>query len=140
MVIRSGQMDVFNEEAHRAFERRLVEYLRDRYGQTPVPTAAAEVPLSKLPQVVLEKMVAYGVRKAELYGLRKQPQLAAFVTLMFLDGPRFDEDPEVKVELRDATIPDSCRMDHVCAVVPQRVWQAIRSRYDAGSWREARSV
>jgi len=140
MMIRSGQIDVFNEEAQQAFEQRLLDYLRERYGRTPVPTVGGDVPLSKLPNAILEKMVAYGVRKAERYGLRKQPQLAAFVTLMFLEGPHFNEDPEVETGLRDATIPDSCRMDHVCAVVPKRVWKAVRSRYNAGSWLEARPV
>jgi len=82
-------------------------------------------------------MARFGVAKAKKYGLTWQSSLAGFTVLMFLYGPDFDRNPLVQRELTDATVPDEIRVDHLCAVIPDKVWDDIRRTQEPDGWQRA---
>jgi hypothetical protein len=127
-------MAVFSNAAEHQYQRRVAEYLRIHYGQVRVQNGSGSVTLAQLTKSTFELFVAFGMARAQKYGIRHQAGIAAFIALSFLVGPTFDENPVVNAELKREDVPDHGRMDHLCAVIPSSVWANVRACYDAAGW------
>jgi hypothetical protein len=130
-------MAVFRNAAERQFQRRVAEYLRSHYGDVLVEHRMGSFTIAESPEPTLGLFVSWGMAKAQKYGIRHQAGIAAFIALLFLVGPTFDENPAVNAELNHKEVPDHVRMDHVCAIIPDSVWANVRACYDAAGWPSA---
>lgn len=135
MVIRSAQISVLAESQ---FDQALRRYLRKELDSCPIPVdGATTVNLASLPEQTLAAIVRIGIYKARSYGIRSQATIAAFTALMCRFGPYFDEHPLVHRELAHPDVPDDARLDHLCAVLPDTVWERVKQSYGAADWATA---
>ncbi len=99
MIIRSGQMEVLSDDAHRKFERQLVEELR-RFAPWHAEILGADG---------LLKCVRYAEKHAEPYGFTNRGPIRLYLQSMFLLGSDFDTDPTLPWAaqvLNDSSIHD----------------------------------
>lgn len=84
LVIRESQMEVFKEEARRAFEDEMVAHL-----------AEFSPPLFKaIGEEQMRKAIQFGVGRAESYGFTFRGPVRLYLELMLLFGSYFDTDPQ----------------------------------------------
>src|SRR6185503_8352236 len=83
MWIHSAQMDAFRQAAEAAFEDRMVAHFQ---GELPEPCALAG-------EAGLRSAIRLGLERARGYGLGGEASVCSFITVMFLLGSGFDDDP-----------------------------------------------
>ena len=66
--------------------------------------------------------VHLGVDRARAHGLDTDGSITAFVTLMFLVAPNFDEQPDIRKALEDAALPPDERMQQIFAKTKESDW------------------
>ncbi len=91
LVIRKSQIDAFEKVAVRRFEEGLLDHLRGFF-----PQHAAI-----LGETPLQRVVRYGLRRAESRGLGTERAIYLYIALMFMLGSRFDEDPQMPWALQE---------------------------------------
>jgi hypothetical protein len=104
LIIRKGQMDVFEKHMIDAFNNRMVSHLRNTY---PEET-------SVIPDEDLSAMVKSGSEKAESYGIVEDDDIQRFLGYMLTYGSDFDTDsahPEVQEILADARLDGEEKID-----------------------------
>src|SRR5581483_6896566 len=84
MIIRRQQLETFELNAERRFERQMAGHLR-----TFSPQHA-----KTLNDETLDRIVDNGVERAHAYGLSSQGAVQFFVETMFILGGQFDSDPQ----------------------------------------------
>jgi hypothetical protein len=127
-------MAAFAAHTRVEFERRLADYLRAKHGRLLIPTPDGILPLGAIESTGLREMVAYGVRKARLYGMTWESALAAFTMMTLTVGPLFDEHPAVRSELRAREVPVNSIVDHARYAVSRNVWDDVRGDYTPRAW------
>jgi len=85
LVMRKSQMEVFESIATRRFEAGLADHVRAFF-----PHHAAV-----LGDARLQKVLRYGLQRAESRGLKTERGICLYIVLMFLLGSRFDQDPQL---------------------------------------------
>ena len=93
LVIRPEQMEAFKPVAEAAFARRVAERLQQENPETIVRLPDATLAISEVPNEVLIELVRAAMRRADQYGLNLESTIGAFVYLMFVTAPNFDEHP-----------------------------------------------
>jgi hypothetical protein len=61
--------------------------------------------------------------------------LTAFVVLMFLTAPNFDEHPLIQHMLLDEAIEPNKRLDELWQRTVDQNWVAVKQSYDPGLWK-----
>ena len=85
MKIRKEQMEAFSEAGAQHFEDHMVEYLWEYFpGQCEVLT-----------EDVVRTVIRHGMERAGNHEIETERDLSYYITLMFLLGSHFDEDPQV---------------------------------------------
>jgi hypothetical protein len=74
------------------------------------------------------RRVALGVDRAHAHGLEEPEAITAFVSLMFLVSPRFDEQPAIAAALKDRTVPEKERISTLFQKTKESDWD------DAGNF------
>ena len=83
---------------------------------------------------VLRSMVKTAIARARSHDLTKAEDIAAFSAVMFEIAPNFDEQPDVKLVLGDATFPPAERFYQLFARVNEESWAEAEKRYDELVW------
>lgn len=136
LTIRQEQFDAFQPVADDSFARRLAEFLKSRHPRAVVrrPAAQASV-VGRLGERELLELVRAGIARARRYGLRNESSLAAFVTLMFLTAPNFDEHPLVRRVLAGDQAPPESKMERLLSNVNADNLRVVKQAYDPDAWR-----
>jgi hypothetical protein len=122
LTIRSEQMRAFDAATEPAFIDRLVDHLETFHDDSIAGLEAAE----------LRRRVAAGLARARGYRIYQQDLLTAFVSLMFVIAPNFDEHPTIR-----AILTQSGRYDDRAqrlAGLPQTCWEEARQSSDSRAW------
>lgn len=82
----------------------------------------------------LREMVENGLARARSHGLDDPKSLTAFVAIMFEIGPNFDEEPEIRAALADASVPMAERFDTLLARVSDAAWERAEAQRDSLAW------
>lgn len=134
LTIRSEQFAVFQPVAEHSFARRVAAHLRAQHGAIAVQLPDGVVTLAQLPNEKILSMVKSGIERARRYGLQWESSITAFVVVMFVAAPNFDEHPLIQRILRDDKLSPDLRIDHLWQHTSEQNWQAIKQRYDANAW------
>jgi hypothetical protein len=132
--IRPEQVEVFQPAAEDAFERRVVEYLRENHADEIVVLPAGEHEVKDLDDETLLKMVRAGIARARSYDMTWESSITAFVVLMFIVAPNFDSHPLINRALRDDKVDPNSRVEEIWDHTTEANWDAARDSYDAGGW------
>ncbi len=134
LKIRNQQMQAFQTVAEVAFLRKLVEYLYEHHGQVAVQLPENFTVIVQIPENQIKTLVANGINRARAYGISSEVSLAAFVVLMFVTAPNFDEHPLIKRLLKDERIAANERIDSLWQHTTEQNWQVVKQNYDAKAW------
>src|SRR5829696_8588901 len=99
--IRPEQLATFKSIAEDAFIAETVAYLRENYSDRTVHVPAGSSAVGVLTDQTLRLMVQRGIERADRYDIRSRAGLKAFVVLMIITAPNFDEQPLIKRILSD---------------------------------------
>lgn len=124
MQIRAEQLEAFRPRADELLAARVVEHLRENHPEE----------VGRLPDDVLAEMVSNGLARARRYGLTLESSLTAFVVLMFVVAPNFDEHPLIRHVLTDESEPPDRRVDALAERISEANWEEAERRYDPGAW------
>ena len=83
LIIRPEQMDVFQQHAFHSFEDRMVRHIRKHFTHTYEYQGEKNV----------REVVRYADRQARAYGFETQRSLCLYLTVCYMFGACFDEDP-----------------------------------------------
>ncbi len=122
MNLRSDQVATIEKNASMTFVHSVCDHLRAHHPSV-LPSSDQQ----------LELKVRVGVARAQLRGLKLQPKIAFYITLMFEIAPNFDDQPNIwRVLYRAGSEPD-IQIDYLPALVGEKDWAAAK----AGSGRQA---
>ena len=132
--VRSEQIRVFQPSAEEALVVRVAEYLRENHGADAVRLPQSRNTVAELPGGVLREMVKGGISRARGYGLEWKSNLKAFVALMFVGAPNFNEYEKAAAFLSDEAIPAEERIDKLLDELRDEDWEAIEKNYNPHRW------
>jgi hypothetical protein len=90
--------------------------------------------VKEVPEDTLHIMVHHGITRGRKYGMTWESALSAFVTLMFVTAPNYDEHPAVRRVLRDERITPNSRVNQLWDQITEQEWETIRKDYAASAW------
>ncbi len=134
LKIRSQQMQAFQSVAERAFLRKLKEYLFEQHAQVAVQLPESLTVIAQIPENQLNILITNGINRARAYGISSETALAAFVVLMFVTAPNFDDHPLIKRLLKDERIAANERLDSLWQHTTEQNWQVVKQNYKAKAW------
>jgi hypothetical protein len=134
LKIRPEQMDSFAETAQAAFVRRVAVYLREKHSEVIVELPDATLAVKQIPEDMLCEMARRGVERAREYGMAWESSITAFVVLMFVAAPNFDDHPLIQRTLKDESIPPDSRIDQLWERTTDQNWEAVERGYDPQGW------
>ena len=113
MKIRDEQLEAFTEARVASFEQYMYDHLRKW-----IPGECAE-----LGEEGVRQRVRDGVERAARYDVLGQRDMARFIDLMFVLGPRFDRDSRHRWAgdiLADKTLTPTKKVDRLCTEANRR--------------------
>ncbi|HLM02671.1 MAG TPA: hypothetical protein VK400_16575 [Pyrinomonadaceae bacterium] len=160
LIVRPAQLEAFQPQADAAFETQVVQYLQEEHGEDivrlPTGVLIIEQPSAKtlqekyeddfeqlpegmfiveqLPDEILLGMVRSGIARARNYEMSWESSLTAFVVLMFVIAPNFDQHPNIQRVLKDTTIVPDERIDHLWERTSEEDWEKVAQHYDSSAW------
>lgn len=134
LKIRSEQIRIYQPDAEEAFVTRIIDYLRENHAQDVVRLPEAEMSIAGLSEGDLRRLVKAGIRAARSYGVEWKSNLMAFVTMMFLGAPNFDEYEKAAQILNDEKLPAEERIDKLTREISDADWAAIAENYNPFKW------
>lgn len=91
LVMRKSQMEAFEKIAARRFEESLLDHFRAFFPQHAAVLGEAQ----------LQRVLRYGLQRAESRALGTERAIYLYIALMFMLGSRFDEDPQLPWAARE---------------------------------------
>jgi hypothetical protein len=134
LKIRPEQFAVFQPVAEQAFIRRVVEHLRQQHPEAVVQLAGEVLLIRQLGETQLRRLVGSGLARARALGMDWESSLMAFVVLMFVVAPNFDEHPLIQRVLKDERVAANARLGQLWERTSDENWEAARKNYDARAW------
>src|SRR5215831_1770471 len=135
LKIRSEQIAAFQPVADAGFARRLTQYVRHApHASVTVLIPSGATPVNMIPNAVLRRMVQTGIERGRGYGLSWESSLAAFVLIMFVAAPNFDQHPLIQRVLRDDDAPPDGRIESLWSRISNENWRAVEAYYDPRAW------
>jgi hypothetical protein len=86
-----------------------------------------------LPDAEILRRCQAGLGRARAHGIDVPEAITAFVALMFLVSPRFDEHPAIAAVLGDRTLPPAERMQQLFRRTREADWETAAA-LGGGSW------
>lgn len=124
LKIRDSQLDAFKPSGDDEVLDFVVEHLECEHRRL----------VASIPPEDLREMAANGIRRARSHGFSTAADLAAFVAIMFVIAPNFDEHPAIRSALRDDSDRPGDRFDRVFDRAPDSAWAEAERDYDADAW------
>jgi hypothetical protein len=139
LKVRHSQLKAFQPSAEAAFEHRVADYLRENHADGAVKLPAdsgevKEVEVKSLDDETLLKMIRTGIARARSYGMTWESSLTAFVVIMFVIAPNFDEHPLMTHILKDGSIEPDERIDRLWEHTTDSNWEAAKRDYNVAAW------
>ena len=134
LKIRAEQFEVFQPVAEAAFVRRIVEHLRKHHADTMVQLPNEVRLVKQISDERLLRMAKEGISRARGYGMDWESAVTAFVVLMFIAAPNFDEHPLIQRVLKDERVPANSRIDQLWEQPSEDNWETVRKNYEATAW------
>jgi hypothetical protein len=134
LMIRAKQLDVFQPVAESAFVRRVVAHLRDNHADAVIQLPNEVILVKQISDGRLRRMAEDGIARARDYGMDWESTITAFVVLMVVIAPNFDEHPLIERVLRDERAPANSRIDQLWERTSEENWEVIRKNYDPTAW------
>ncbi|HST23420.1 MAG TPA: hypothetical protein VLR90_20070, partial [Blastocatellia bacterium] len=120
--------------AEAAFVRRVAEHLRDNHSDAVVQFPNEVILVKQIADERLRRVAHDAVTRARTYGLSWESAVTAFVVLMFVTAPNFDEHPLIQRILKDERVPANSRIDQLWERTTDENWEAVRKNYDPTAW------
>lgn len=121
--IRTEQIAAFQAQYDTGLLARVVHHIRAEHHDV----------VEGFPESLVREMVQNGLLRARRYGLTWESNLTAFVSLMFVIAPNFDEQPAIHRVLTRADLPPDERFGRM-ERVRDRHWRDAQHRYDERAW------
>lgn len=134
LKIRPEQLEAFQPVADAGFVRRLSDYLRREHPDIAVRTPSGVLKMNQIPAKTIEWMVQTGIARGRRYGLSWESSLAAFVVIMFVAAPNFDQHPLIQRVLSDDDAPPNGRIERLWRRISNQNWRAVEAYYDPHAW------
>jgi hypothetical protein len=134
LTISPEQFEVFQPVAEAAFVRRVVEHLRADHANVVLRLPNEVALLKQTSDERLREMVKNAVARARGYGLDWEASVTAFVVLMFVAAPNFDEHPLIHRVLKDGRVDANSRVDQLWERTSEENWDAVAKNYDPTAW------
>lgn len=134
LKVRTQQMQVFQSVAETAFLHKLVEYFYQQHPQVAVQIGDNLTVICQIPEKELKVLVSNGIAYARTYGITSESSLAAFVVLMFVTAPNFDDHPLIKRLLEDEKVAPNDRIDSFWQHTTEQNWQVVKQNYNSKTW------
>jgi hypothetical protein len=135
LTIRREQYEVFRPVAEEVFINEITDYLGRVHGERIVRLPDGALSVGAIPEDRLRNIVKGGVAKARAYDLTSKSALTAYVVLMFLAAPNFDEHPLIQHMLLDEAIEPNKRLDELWQRTVDQNWIAVKQSYDPAVWK-----
>ncbi|MBS1792237.1 MAG: hypothetical protein JSS81_00195 [Acidobacteria bacterium] len=133
--INAEQLRAFQPDADEAFVRRVTEYLLENHPDAEARLARNRFSVTALPVEKLREMIRGGLERAREHGIHWKSTLLAFVVLMFLAAPNFDEHLKAARFFRENETVDDERFENFVAEMSDDDWTAVEAAYDETGWR-----
>ncbi len=134
LKIRREQFEALQLAAADGFVIRLAGYVRKKHSDVIAQLPDGTYTVSQLSEEQLREMVQSGIARAQNYGITWESGLSAFVVLMFVVAPNFDEHPLIEKALKDRTVESNARIDKLWEQTSEEIWNETKQNYDAGAW------
>lgn len=134
LIIRPEQFEVFQPAAEAAFVRRVAEHLRANHPDVVIRLPHEVALLKQTSDDRLRELVINAVARARGYGLDWEASVTAFVVLMFVAAPNFDEHPLIQRVLKDERVDANSRLDQLWDRTSEENWDAAAKNYDPAAW------
>jgi hypothetical protein len=134
LMIRAKQLEVFQPVAESAFVRRVVAHLRDNHADAMIQLPHEVILVKQISDERLRRMVEEGIARARDYGMDWEATITAFVVLMVVAAPNFDQHPLIERVLRDERTPANSRIDQLWKRTSEENWEVVRKNYDPTAW------
>ncbi len=134
LKIRREQFEVFQPVAEAAFVRRVAEHLRAGHGDVVVQFPNEVILVKQIADERLLRVAHDAIARARNYGLNWESAVTAFVVLMFVAAPNFDEHPLIQRILKDERVEANSRIDQLWERTTDENWEAVRKNYDPSRW------
>jgi hypothetical protein len=138
LTIRPEQFEAFNAVAEAAFIRRVAGHIRAKHSDVIVELPDATLPVKQITDELLLEIVRRGIERARSYGMRWESSLTAFVVLMFVTAPNFDDHPLLQRVLKDESLAADSRIDQLWERTTDQNWEAVERSYDPEAWEAVR--
>ncbi|MBK8811996.1 MAG: hypothetical protein IPN69_14885 [Acidobacteria bacterium] len=116
------------------FVCEVVSYLFANHAETRIKLPDSEFAIRELPENRLRKMVKLGIKKARGYGMSWQSSLIAFVVIMVVTAPNFDENIRIRSVISDEKVFPEERLDLLWSETDDAVWEEVSESYDPKCW------
>ncbi|MGA9767912.1 MAG: hypothetical protein WBV94_02660 [Blastocatellia bacterium] len=136
LKIRREQFEVFQPVAEAAFVRRVLEHLRENHADTVIRFPNEVILVKQIADDRLRRLVKAAIARARGYGIDWESTVTAFVVLMFIAAPNFDEHPLIQRVLKDERVEADSRIDKLWERTTEENWEAVRKNYDPIAWSE----
>jgi hypothetical protein len=134
LKIRPEQFAVFQPVAEHAFIRRVVEHLRENHPDVVVQFASGVMLIKQIGDEKLHALVKRGIARARALGMDWESGITAFVVLLFIAAPNFDQHPLIQRVLKDERVAANIRVEQLWERISEENWEAVRKNYDARGW------
>jgi len=124
MMIRSEQLQAFQDDLNDAFATKLMSHLQTHHADA----------VSGMPDALLRSRIRYGIRRAQGHGLRRDCDIGTFVALMFELSPAFDQSPRAREILFEISAHPDDRMQNVVDLMTDEDWEQAARMGDDSSW------
>jgi hypothetical protein len=132
--IRREQFEVFQAVAEAAFVRRVVEHLREHHADVVIQLPNEVRLIKQITDRRLYRMAQAGINRAREYGMDWESAVTAFVVLLFVAAPNFDQHPLIQRILKDERVAANSRIDQLCERTSEEIWETVRKNYDVTAW------
>jgi len=109
MIVRKEQMEAFDREETKKFERRVLDRVRRHWPEH----------LEGLRNDEAAALIQAGIARAESYGFRLERDIATYINLDHLYWPGFDSQPHAARILKDPEMDASTKICFLLEDVPQ---------------------
>lgn len=79
--------------------------------------------VADIPDEEIRRRVALGIHRARSHGIEQPESITAFISLMFLVAPDFDQQPNIRKVLSDPATPAPQRLKQIFAKTKEADWE-----------------
>jgi hypothetical protein len=122
LKISSEQIRTFQPDADAAFERRVMDYLRENHAEAEIRFPHGATTVAETSDEILQEIVRGGILRASDYGIEWKSTLLSYVVVMFLTAPNFDR------------YSKAAQFFNETETITDEDWSQVEKNYDAAAW------